>query len=193
MKGLRKQCPEIPVVLGGTHACPWVTFYSPVQIREIMYITKEKCGRVISHQVPVSLFRIKFYSHTADITLRIRGPPLPGNRGETDKKLCLCTGLQDLRFCIFGNIVGNRKFSVGSPSFGMHSALRYHFTVKMRQFFHQPHILHEYRASRTCCQGMFIFCHRCTGFIRKFPFVFFHALISFFSDTSVTNEVTRAP
>ena len=76
MERFRQKSPEIPVILCGTHSCPGIAFYGPVQIREIMYIPQEKCRGIISHQVPIAFFGIKFNRNSSDITLGI-GPVHP--------------------------------------------------------------------------------------------------------------------
>ena len=80
MEGFRKQSPEIPVVLGGTYACPGIAFYGTVQIREIMYVTQEEGRCIVAYQIPVPLFSVELHSYTADISFCVSGAAFTGYR-----------------------------------------------------------------------------------------------------------------
>ena len=147
MEGLRKQRPEVPVILGRAHACARVPLYCPVKVREIMYIPQEKGWRIVAYQVPVAFFRVELAGNPADITFRIRSPALPGNRGEPYKDIRLLAGLKYLRLGPLGDIVGYGKCAIRAPAFCMHSSLRNYFTVKMRQLLKKPDVLQCDRAT----------------------------------------------
>lgn len=114
-----------------------------------MYIPKEESRRVVANQIPVSFFRIKFDRNTADIPFGIRRTTLSSHRGKTEEKLCLGSRLKNFSFRPLGNVMSNGQAAVGSPAFCVHASFRYHFPIKMGQFFQQPDILQHDRAPRT--------------------------------------------
>ena len=137
-----KQCPEVPVVVGTAHVRLRITFDGVVKVGELQRIAQEEYRRVVSHQVPVALFRIELHGEAAYVTLGVGSSTFSGYGREADKAVCLLAYLaEDGGFRVAGDIVCDGKSAVRTRTFGMHTAFGDYFPVEMCEFFDQPGIL----------------------------------------------------
>src|SRR5207302_4954349 len=74
MECLWKKTPEVPVILSAPKAGAGVPLDRVVEVREAQRIAKEKDGRIVSDDVPISLLGVELKSGAADIALRIGCP-----------------------------------------------------------------------------------------------------------------------
>ena len=115
MKCFGQQCPEIPVIAGTTHVGTRITLHRMVQIRKLQRIAQKEYRCIISYQIPVSLFSIKFNGKSANITFCIGGSALARYRRKTDKNFCFFSDLRkDSSFGIRSNIMSYSKLTEGS-------------------------------------------------------------------------------
>ena len=142
VEGFRQMREKVPLISHIAQVGARVTFYHVVQIREFQRVTKVEHRRVVTDHVPVTFLGIKFQGKAADVALCICGAALTGHGGEAGKHIGFFTDLRE-NFCAgkTGNIMGDGKCTECTGAFGVHTALRDHFAVKMRQFFQKPHIL----------------------------------------------------
>ena len=75
--------PEIPVCCRIAKICFRIPFYSAVQIRELQWIADKEYRCVVTYEVPVSFFRIKFYGKATNVAFCIGRTTLTSNGGET--------------------------------------------------------------------------------------------------------------
>lgn len=85
MKRLRQQAPEIPIVIGATHACARVSFDGVIEIRKPQRIAEKEDGRVVADDVPVSLLGVELDREAANVALGVSRTALSGNGGEADE------------------------------------------------------------------------------------------------------------
>lgn len=85
MQRLWQQTPEIPIVIGTTHACPRVSFDGVIEIRKTQRITEKEDRRIVADDVPVSFLGVELDRETADVPLGVSRTALSGNRGKTNK------------------------------------------------------------------------------------------------------------
>src|ERR1700722_202235 len=77
MKRLRKERPEVPVILRAAETGAGIALDGMVEIREAQRIAEEKDRGIVSDEVPVSLFSVELESSAANIALGICCPALP--------------------------------------------------------------------------------------------------------------------
>ena len=92
---LGQRGPEVPVVAGAAHVGAGVPLDSVVEVGELERIAQEEYGRVVTHQVPVSLVGIELYCKTPDVTLSVGSATLAGYRGETREEIGLLPHLRE--------------------------------------------------------------------------------------------------
>lgn len=168
MKTLRQQRPEIPVVLGRPQICTRIAFHRTIQIREVVGITNEKHRRIVADHIPVTVLGVDLTGCSANIPFRIGCPPLSGNGRKLHKDLGLCAWPENLCFRVLRDVVRNRKRAVGPRSFHMHSAFRNDLTIKVGEFFQQPHVLQQNRPAFPRRDRMLVFRYRSTDFVGEF-------------------------
>jgi len=134
--------PEVPVVAGAAQVGTGVALDSVVEVGELEGIAQEEDGRVVAHQVPVSLLGIELDGKAADIALGIRRASLAGHGGETGEEIGLLSHFgEDLCLGVAGDVMGDCKGTVGPGSLGVHAPLGDDLPVEVSEFFQEPDIL----------------------------------------------------
>ena len=136
MQCFGQQSPEIPITVRATHVCFRISFNGMVKVGKLQRIAQEEYRCIISYQIPVTFFCIKFHGKTTNITFCISSSAFTGYGREADETLCFlshfaeygCTG-------ILCNVMRYSKCSVSSGTFGMHTSFRDYLPVKMSEFF----------------------------------------------------------
>ena len=132
MQGFRERSPEIPVIKWTTH---------------------KEDRSIVAYQIPIAFFCIKLNGKATDIALCIRRATLSGYRRKTDKHFRFLTNSRKYSgFGICRNIIGYRKLTKSSRTFGMHTTFGNHFTVEMSQFFQKPSGLADLRLLHSDCR-----------------------------------------
>jgi len=106
-----------------------------VEVGELEGITKEEYGRVVPHQIPVSLLGIEFHGEAPDVPLGVGGASLTGDGGETQETVGLLAHRgENLGLGVLGDVVGNGERALGAGALGVHAPLRDHLPVKVASF-----------------------------------------------------------
>ena len=146
---LRQRSPEVPVVPGAAQIGARVAFDGVVEVGELQRIAQEENGRVVAHQVPVSLLGVELDGKAADIALGVGRSALAGHRGKAGEEIGLLSHLgEDLRLGVAGDVVGDGEGAVGPGALGVHASLGDHLAVEVGEFLQKPDILQQHRAAR---------------------------------------------
>ncbi len=121
-----------------------------IKVRKFKRIAQKKHRSVIADKVPVAAVGIELHGKTAYVALGIGRAALAGNRRKPDQTRSLLAYTGKNRCArIFRNVMCNRKRAECTRAFSMHSTLRYHFAVKMSDFFNIPWVLGGKRPTLT--------------------------------------------
>jgi len=88
MQSLRKQCPEIPVVLSAPHTCARVSLYGVVEVRKLQGIPEKENRGVVSYQIPVSSVCVELYREASYVAFGICRTSFSGDCRESYKAVC---------------------------------------------------------------------------------------------------------
>ncbi len=80
MQRLRKQCPEVPVILTAAHARARIAFDRVVEVGKTQRIAEEEHRGVVAHQIPIAFLGVELQRETADVALSICGATLASDR-----------------------------------------------------------------------------------------------------------------
>ncbi len=160
---LRQASPEVPVIDRTAHIGAWITLHRMVQVRKFQWVAKEEYWGVITHQVPVTLFRIKAHGKAANIPLSICRTTLTCYGRKAHKHLGFLANLgEQSRFAVLGDVMSHHKLTKCTRAFGMHATLGNYLTVKVSHFLQKPNILEQHRTTCTCGQTILVVGNRST-------------------------------
>ena len=77
MQGLRQGRPEVPHAVGVTQIGARIAMDDMVEVRKFERVAEEEDGRVVAHQIPVTLLGVEFKRKTANVLLGAAAPRSP--------------------------------------------------------------------------------------------------------------------
>lgn len=150
MKRFGKHCPKIPVVLRRAEVGFRVAFDGVIQVRKLERVANEKHRSVVPDQVPVAFLRVKFNRETANVALGVCRAAFSGNGGKAHENVGLLSDFgKQLGASVARDVVRRRKRAERAASLGVHATLGNDFAVEVREFFHEPDVLHHDGTARS--------------------------------------------
>ena len=135
MQCLWQGSPEIPVVFSTAEVGTRVTMDDMVKIRKFERVAQKEDGRIIAHQIPVTLLGVEFKCKTADVTFGVSSTAFSGHGGKAREHFSFFADLgKDLGAGVFGDVVGYGEGTISPGALGVHSSLGYHLPVEMGHF-----------------------------------------------------------
>ncbi|PMQ14793.1 hypothetical protein JaAD80_19100 [Janthinobacterium sp. AD80] len=157
VQAFRRMAPEIEHHFSRFQIALRIALLRVDEVGELDRVLDEEHGRVVAHQIPVALFRIKAHGETARIAFRVGTAAFPANGGETrEGRRLLAHFTEQFGLGVARDIVRDGKSAVGARTFGMHHALGNALAVEMLEFFDQVEVLQQQGTAGAGADGILV-------------------------------------
>jgi len=160
MERLGAQRPKVPHAHGGGKVGPRVLLLCVYKVAKLEWVAHKKDGSIVTNDVPVSFFGIKFKGEASWVSDRVGTSLLSADGREPREHGCLLTDFaQHVALGVTSDVLSDSKCTEGTSSFGMDDSLRNAFAIEGCTLLKKDSI-HQGGSGGTCCQGVLVVPHR---------------------------------